>query len=273
MQKTLLLQLAIIFLASQVLGLFVADALIVENVSVTLASDDINDVNNSLFLFGEIILVTIIFLAILKFTKGDLLLQILEALAIFGSSLIVFLAILPDLALLFALLLLTMKKLIPESLLMKNIVSTIAVAGVGALIGVSLGIYPVLIFLILLAVYDLVAVFFTKHMITLAKPIVKKNLAFTVAMPTSKHTYQLGTGDLVIPLAFAVSLLKNAKLSGIGFPAYIWPIGVVLFASVLGLILTLEIAERKQRALPALPLQVLFMVITWLGYNYLVPIA
>ena len=264
MQKTLLIQLITVFCLTQLLGIFVAWNLIQQEVHVDLVNANKEDVSNSLFLFAQILVFTGILLLGIKFMKRAWLLRLLETFAILGSSLIVFSAVIPDLAFLLTFLLLALKNFLSENFFIKNIVSIIAVTGVGSLLGVSLGVVPVVVFIVLLAVYDLIAVFVTKHMMTMAKPMIEKNLAFTVTMPTAKHVYQLGTGDLVIPLVFASSLLSQGKLNGLIIPQIIFLPALILTASLLGLIGTLEIAEKYQKPLPALPLQVLFMVLVWL---------
>jgi len=98
----------------------------------------------------------------------------------------------------------------------------------------------------------------------LAEKTVKMNLAFTFMIPTKDHVFQLGTGDMVIPLVFAASLM-NAKAQALAFPFYlVSPLGVLL-ASLIGLILTLEYADRKRIALPALPPQTVLMVLAWVA--------
>ena len=59
---------------------------------------------------------------------------------------------------------------------MKNTAAILVTAGVGTIFGVSMGILPLLMFLILLAVYDFLSVFVTKHMGEMAEFIVKKDL-------------------------------------------------------------------------------------------------
>ncbi|MDO8428790.1 MAG: presenilin family intramembrane aspartyl protease [Candidatus Diapherotrites archaeon] len=272
MQKTLLIQLITIFLITQILGIFVSLNLIQTELKVELVNENANDVSNSLFLFAQILIMTGVMLLGIKLFKKGFFLRILEGLAILFSSYLVFWTIIPDLAFMFSVLLLGLKNFMQDNFFVKNIVSILAVTGVGSLLGVSLGIIPVIVFLVLLAVYDLIAVFVTKHMLVLAKPVIEKNLAFTVTMPTKEHAYQLGTGDLVIPLVFASSLLNEGKSAGLLFPNFlIFPV-IILLASLIGLIVTLEIAEKYQKPLPALPLQVVLMIVVWFSYKILVPI-
>lgn len=264
MKKQLFLQLLAVFLIVQVLGLWTADFLVKENVRATIVSENPQDILNSIGLFGYIIIFTLILLFIIKILKGWKLFaffKVIEALAIFGTSLIVFSSLMPDLAALtLSALLVALRNLKREDILLRNIASILAAAGAGALIGVSLGIIPVIVFLVLLSAYDFIAVFKTKHMVTLAKAITKRNLSFTVAMPTREHKFELGTGDLVLPLAFATAVLASSKAVH-AFPNYLFAPALVLAGSLAGLLLTLEYSSRNPgRPLPALPLQGIFMV-------------
>src|SRR3989338_4603794 len=131
--------------------------------------------------------------------------------AVFSTSWIVASVFVGDLiGIAFAILLTASRIVLSENLLLRNAASIIAIIGAGALLGVSLGVVPVIVFVILLSAYDFIAVFKTKHMVTLAKAMTKKNLAFTIALPTKEHKFELGTGDLVVPLVFASAVLQEA---------------------------------------------------------------
>ena len=115
--------------------------------------------------------------------------------------------------------------------------------------GNSFGVLPVMVFILLLSAYDFFSVFISKHMIYLAKAITQKPTAFTAAIPCKTkeftHTFQLGGGDLVIPLVFAVSVM-NAH----GFFSAV----LSLAGSLIALILLFMFIMRKTGiALPALP--------------------
>ncbi len=268
MKKELFLQLVAIFVITQALGLFVADRLIQEQVSVTIVNDNPQDVSNSAGLFVYIIFGTGLLLLLIKFLKDKILffaLKALESIVIFGTSTLVFSVFYDSILMVFfAIILVATRLVFYKNVLLRNVTSVISTAGAGALIGVSLGIIPVIVFLIALSIYDYIAVFKTKHMVTLAKSITAKNLSFTYALPTKEHQFELGTGDLVMPLAFAASVLTTTKLA-YAFPYYFIPPIIILVASLIGLFLTMGyLSNRVGKALPALPPQAVLMIIAFI---------
>jgi presenilin-like A22 family membrane protease len=116
-------------------------------------------------------------------------------------------------------------------------------AGVLSLIGISLSILPILLFLILLAVYDAISVYKTKHMLTLAESVVESKLPILLVFPQKMgYRYEeekdlldksrprdalfMGLGDVIIPGTLIVSastfLADRDGLSILGIaPQYI----------------------------------------------------
>lgn len=272
-RRGLFMQLIALFLITQALGLWTANTLIKEDVHATIAPGKGPEaVDNSFWLFGYILGFTALLLVAIKFLGDKLLyilLKVFESLAIFGTSTLVFASFLNSLAVaLPAAGLVVLRNIYSKNLMLRNVTSVLATAGAGALLGVSLGIVPVLVFLILVALYDFIAVFKTKHMVTLAKAVTKKNLSFTYAMPTPEHTFELGTGDMVMPLMFAVSVMAAGK-NALAFPLYLVSPALILLASLIGLLWTIDYCSRKEgRVLPALPPQTALMVIVWLIVSY-----
>ncbi|NIO44121.1 MAG: hypothetical protein GTN36_01005 [Candidatus Aenigmarchaeota archaeon] len=154
---------------------------------------------------------------------------------------------------------LTAWKVFRPTIVSQNVAAIISGSGAGALLGVLLGITPCIIFMMILSVYDFVSVFITKHMVKMAKAITERPMAFTIAAPhkfkkakyiphkgakKKVHVFQLGLGDIVIPLMFSVSILNKFTI----FHSIITVIG-----SLIGLLLLTLYITRKPRALPALP--------------------
>ncbi len=264
MNKKLLLQLISLFLITQMLGLYTGYSLISFEVEREgIVNDNPDDPINSIGLFIYILVFTGILLLILKFYKGDLLFIAMESILVFLTSLIVFGFLIPEkyglIALILPIALVLSRLIFRKNLLLRNLASVLAAAGAGALIGYNFGIIPVSLFLVILSGYDIIAVFYTKHMVTLAKGITKKNLAFTFALPTQNHQFELGTGDMVIPLVFGVSVLTETTKHFVLSFALISPI-IVLWGSLVGLILTIHYSSQNVgKALPALPLQTVIM--------------
>lgn len=261
--KSLLLQLTLVFVITQIIGLLVAQTFIVQDFHATLLNDNPQDPTNALFLIGYILAVTIVLLFIMKHLAQKhlgLLLKVVETLAIFGACWIVLEVFLGDpWGLFLAILLVVARWAVSQNVMIRNVASILTAAGAGAIIGVSLGIFPLLLFVTLLAIYDLIAVFKTKHMVTMAKALVSQNLSFTVAFPTKDHQFELGTGDLVIPLAMTSAVL--VKTAGMGLMSSV-AVALIAGASLMGLLLTLDYCSRNVgKALPALPLQVLLMLV------------
>jgi presenilin-like A22 family membrane protease len=96
-------------------------------------------------------------------------------------------------------------------------------AGVASIFGVSLDIVPVVILLVLLAVYDAISVYKTKHMITLAEGVIDLKIPILFVIPKRRDysfiregigkleeggkraAFVMGMGDLIMPSILVVS--------------------------------------------------------------------
>ncbi len=209
---------------------------------------------NSIILFAYILITTFIIILIIKFRKSFL--KIFEAMAVFFASWIAFDFLIPYGLIGYLIpwgvilaILLTAWKMLKPTLLSQNIALIFSVSGAGAIIGGSLGVFPVIIFLLLLSAYDFVSVFITKHMVYMAKAITETPMAFTAAVPmkTEKvdHVFQLGGGDLVMPLVLAVSVMGRLGV----YHALATSLGAFIALALL----FLYVIKRPGEALPALP--------------------
>lgn len=95
--------------------------------------------------------------------------------------------------------------------------------GAAAIFGISLGIVPVLILMVILAVYDAIAVYKTKHMVSLAESIVDMRIPVLFVLPRTRNfsllrdkdqdkdksemgeAFFMGLGDAIIPTMLVVS--------------------------------------------------------------------
>src|SRR5665647_569969 len=144
-------------------------------------------------------------------------------------------------------------------------------AGVASIFGVSLDILPVVLLLILLAVYDAISVYKTKHMITLAEGVIDLKTPILFVVPKRRDysfirdgigklddggeraAFIIGMGDLIMPSILVVSanvFLKGWRFGGIiNLPALGAIIGSLAGLSVL---LYFVSSGKPQAGLPPL---------------------
>jgi len=144
-------------------------------------------------------------------------------------------------------------------------------AGVAAIFGASLDVWPVVILLALLAVYDAISVYKTKHMITLAEGVIDQKTPILFVIPKRRDysfikegigkladggeraAFIIGMGDMIMPAILVVSanvFLKGWKFAGmINLPA----LGAII-GSLAGLVVLLHfvMSGRPQAGLPPL---------------------
>lgn len=154
-------------------------------------------------------------------------------------------------------------------------------AGATALFGISFSILPIVILLIVLAVYDAVSVYGTKHMLTLAEGAMSMRLPVLLVIPTSwsfstldiderledepedeadatgMDAVFLGLGDVVIPSILIASAATHGLGAGvvtIGDLAIGWPVigGIVGSIAGLGLLIGLVLRGSPHAGLPLL---------------------
>ncbi|BBL69044.1 presenilin family intramembrane aspartyl protease PSH [Methanoculleus chikugoensis] len=123
-----------------------------------------------------------------------------------------------------------------------DILGVLISAGVASIFGISLAVLPVLVLLVLLAVYDAISVYRTKHMITLAEGVLETKAPIMVVVPKradysfrkeglnigggeERGAFVMGMGDLIMP-----SILVASSHVFVDAPAVLW----ILSAPTLG---------------------------------------
>jgi presenilin-like A22 family membrane protease len=140
-------------------------------------------------------------------------------------------------------------------------------AGISALFGISMTVLPVLILLVVLAVYDAISVYKTRHMVALAEGAIKIKAPLLFVVPRKRGysfrldqglgeergAFFLGLGDAVIPTILAVSAswsLPAAPLPGLAVSA---PALGAMLGTYIGFAALLTTSrERPQAGLPFL---------------------
>ncbi|MBI4399981.1 hypothetical protein HY570_04495 [Candidatus Micrarchaeota archaeon] len=263
-----ILSILLMFILVQTLGLYVGVNLVkseqFEILNVAPGQDSSNPYNSLLFMV-YIILGAVFLLFLIKYYKGIMIFRLLEASIIFIASNIVFSVILFsfnvslafELSIILSLALAGAKFFRPE---LRNLAAVLSSSGVGAIFGFSLDILPAILLVLALSVYDILSVFWTRHMVVMAQSLGKMNLSFAISAEKKvkrkirvegvekeqeeRSLLELGTGDLAIPLMLSVSAYRWG-----GLPS---AIGVIIFSSI-ALFGVLTYVSKYRTFLPALP--------------------
>jgi presenilin-like A22 family membrane protease len=150
----------------------------------------------------------------------------------------------------------------------QDLLMIFSLAGIGASIGLSLEPEMMVLILIILSIYDFIAVYKTKHMVKIAEEMIETGTILGLIFPFEVSGFFkninevkpgegkfliLGGGDVAFPLIFSVSLLKFGILES--FITAIFSL-FGLFANFL-----LFIFQKERKTIPALPLISLFSII------------
>lgn len=288
-----------IFLISQLFGLF----LITYDAQVDVSSagrtvgfsdtavgerPDFEGFGSIVYLSVSIGLATIVLLLLIKMRMGRKIWKAWFALAV-GFSIILALGVFlsPWISFLVAILL-TYLKLHKSNIFTHNITEILMYAGLGVLMVPLLDVFWASIMLILISIYDAIAVWKSKHMISLANFVTESNLfagllvnykttkgktevlmkreekeeqkvsssakkttASKKSTPTSRQAI-LGGGDIVFPLLFTGSII--IWLLELGFTKqYAFGLSLIVTVCTTGALTYLFFTAKKDRFYPAMP--------------------
>ncbi len=212
---------------------------------------------------------TLLLLAAIRFKKGWAVGTFI-LISITASIYYIFLAFTsPLIALLPTLAMLLLLRFYPEWYIV-DAFGILVCAGISALFGVSMTTLPVLILLLILAVYDAISVYKTRHMVSLAEGVIKIKAPLLFVVPKSREysfrrdqmaisdqakgnrgAYFLGLGDAIIPTILVVSAdlyLSAPSWHGINLPA----LGAMVGTYIGFLALMRTTRDRPQAGLPFL---------------------
>lgn len=149
------------------------------------ATENPQDPLNSVFYIGIILVFTLLMLIIIKYDVK----WIIKAVILLSAASLSFYAlsvVLPlSVALVFALGIGVLLYVYPEWYVIDGAGVLMGAGGAG-IFGISLGILPSLVLLVILAVYDAIAVYRTKHMLTLAEGVMDLRLPIMFVIPTRR---------------------------------------------------------------------------------------
>jgi presenilin-like A22 family membrane protease len=206
---------------------------------------------------------TIMMVLVLKYLKGRWLYQLLFAYLLFmGIDTVVGFSFGEPLGVAAALLIIAARFLKP-TVIVQNIALMIALAGVSAQLAMFFNTQTLVMVLIVASVYDYIAVFKTKHMVTMFTGMMEKGVVLAMVIPdkgsftdridttlmrqkgeTETRHVLIGSGDIAFPSILAVSVFAEYSL--------ISAVAVML-GSMVGLWFDNAWVERNKKPMPALP--------------------
>ena len=238
---TILLLLA--FLASHVIGLFITDHYLIESLPYNIERPDVNPETSYIPIIISILIATSLILLLIKFQakkiwKTWFLVVLVYTLTIaFGSFLNQYIALI--LAILLSLI-----RILKPGMIIQNLTELFIYGGLAALFVPLFSITSIIILLIIISLYDAIAVWKTKHMVSMAKFQSESQTFAGLMIPYGKNKYGfLGGGDIGFTLLFSGVILKFFSFQS----ALI--VSLVTTLALLGLFLF----SKKNKFYPAMP--------------------
>lgn len=185
-----------------------------------------------------------------------------------GANFFLSLFINPSAALYFTTALIITRFIFP-SIFLHNLLFLLAITSFSGFLSLQFSQTTIIILLAALAVYDIISVYVTKHMVKMAEAMIEKHLIFGFIIPEKiKYNFWttekarpgsgvifLGGGDVGLPLFLVANVASSSLAQGI----------VVAIFAILGMTLSywLFVSQKFKKPMPALPP---ISMMTILGY-------
>jgi len=156
------------------------------------------------------------------------------------------------------------------SVFIQDLLMILGIVGAGSVLGLNFAPEVVAGLLVVFSIYDIIAVYKTKHMVEIAKEMIKSHAVLGLVIPPDIVSFSsnlkeitlggrfmvLGAGDVVFPLLFSASLVPYGVLKSL----------IVALFSLIGLFagFLFFISQKQRKAIPALPPIALFSIIGFL---------
>uniref|UniRef100_A0A7C3UCT1 Presenilin n=1 Tax=Geoglobus ahangari TaxID=113653 RepID=A0A7C3UCT1_9EURY len=206
------------------------------------AFENPSEISNSFYYLLMILFFTFLVILLAKFRKD--LLKVVFYFLIFLTYIYAFMPFLGILSMFPSVILLSLL-ILKRHWIVLNISGLLIASAITAIFGISFEPYPAIILLVILAIYDYIAVYKTKHMIRLAESVSDINVPVLFIIPRKDRKAIMGVGDAVIPNILAVS-------SYVFNHCLIQSVLVIIFGYI-GLITLMIFVERKGGAHAGLP--------------------
>ncbi len=225
------------------------------------------------FIFTAIVIGTILMLLLIRFKK-IFMWKIWFFLAVFLCLSIALSPFMNEYIALFLSMILAGYKIFRPNIIIHNLTEIFIYGGLAAVFVPLLNIFTAIVILILISVYDFIAVFKLKHMITLAKFQTKTNIFAGLFIPYDEKKFKisfkksfkeelkgkasgktklaiLGGGDIGFSLLFAGVVMKDLMLNNIMLIGFLKALIIPLCTSAM--LFLLFVKGKKDKFYPAMP--------------------
>lgn len=223
----------------------------------------------SYFVVATLFILAISFLIKVKKRKGLIYKGIFVLTALWGGAITLSL-LMPDIFALVLMVILILRWHKAPSVFLHNLIMILGLAGVGAALGLQLTPFVIAALLIILSLYDFIAVYKTKHMVKMAKEMIEQGTILALIVPQKISDFKaeikevkaggkfliLGGGDVAFPLLLCASLVSDGIVNSL----------IVFVFTLIGLFFGfwIFISQKIRKPIPALPPIALFSIIGFL---------
>ena len=202
--------LVLLFFAAQIIGLLITREYIKGGeLPLNIQRPQIEENKSYLPIIFAVIVSTVIALILIKFRSVKIW-KLWFFFSIFICLTIAFSAFISQIIAVVLSLILALLKIFKRNVITYNIPELFVYGGIAGLFVPILGIFSIFVLLILISIYDMIAVWKTKHMVKLAKFQSESNIFAGLYIPYKKNREAiLGGGDIGFPLLFAGVILKE----------------------------------------------------------------
>ncbi|MBI4250679.1 hypothetical protein HY622_03765 [Candidatus Uhrbacteria bacterium] len=208
---------------------------------------------------------TIAILLLSYLHRGKILFQIVFLAAVFFGLFRLFLVVFPlSLALVVSAIFLAAFLLLP-AVWVHDLVVIAAAVGIGSVFGLQFHWLFAALLLLVLSLYDIIAVYVTKHMIPLAHALIERQASFVLFVPDRMRDFRarisqvqpgsgfliIGGGDVVLPMILTTSLVRVSILASIA----------AVCGMLIGVVMNHLLIVTRRQPIPALPLMVIGAVV------------
>ena len=246
----------------------VTKEIVSEELPYGLERPEIEESTSYIWILFAIIIGTLLLLAIIKFKKMGLW-KLWFFLAVFFTMAISFSAFIPQTAAAILAFILALAKTFKPTTIMQNLTEIFIYGGLAAIFVPVISLSAAFALLVLISIYDIIAVRHTKHMVTLAKFQTKSNVFAGLLIPYGRKKGKvtakekgiiqkeqgkiavLGGGDIGFPLIFAGVVMKGLILENPEFIGFLKTLVIPVFVSLA--LFYLLVKSKKDRFYPAMP--------------------